>query len=53
VLSHKPLQTGALGQLQHRRQTGARHEVRVIELGGQAMTDSHLPDAILSWRIFP
>ncbi len=44
---------GPLGQPQHRRQTGARLEVRVIELGGEVMTHSHLTDALLRGRISP
>ncbi len=38
----------SLGQPNHRREDGARHEVRVIEHGGDVMTDSHPADALLS-----
>jgi len=31
VLGDEPLQTGSLHELQHRRQTRARHQVRIIE----------------------
>ena len=47
VLADQALQPGPLGQLQHRRQPGARHQVRVIEDGREAVTDSHLTDALL------
>jgi len=47
MLGDEPLQTGPLGQLQDRRQASARHQVRVIEDGRQAVTDSHPADALL------
>jgi len=47
VLGDEALQTGPFGQLQERRQAGARHQVRVIEDGRQAVTDSHPADALL------
>ena len=47
VFLDKLLQPGPLGQLQHRRQAGARRQVRVIEDGRQAVTDSHPADAVL------
>lgn len=37
------VQTRPFGRLQHRRQTRARHEVRIIEDGVEALADSHLP----------
>ena len=53
TLGHQILQAGAFGELQNRRETGARHEVRVVELGRGAMTHSHLPDALLKRSIDP
>ncbi len=47
MLGDEPLQTGPLGQLKDRRQASARHQVRVIEDGRQAVTDSHPADALL------
>ena len=47
VLVNQALQPSPLGQLQHRRQPGARHQVRVIKDGGEAVTDSHLAGALL------
>jgi len=47
MLGGEPLQTGPLGELQDRRQAGARHEVGVIEGGREAVTDSHPADALL------
>jgi hypothetical protein len=47
VVPDEPLQTRSLRELQHRCQAGARHEIRVIEHGGEVMTDSHLADALL------
>jgi hypothetical protein len=47
VLLDEPLEPSPPGQLQHWRQAGARHEVRVIERGGDVMTDSHPADALL------
>ena len=49
VLSDQALQTGAFGQLQHGREPGARHQVRVIEDGREAVAHSHLADALPLW----
>jgi hypothetical protein len=49
VLGHKILQARAFGKSQDRRETRARHQVRVIELDREAMAQSHLPDALLRW----
>jgi hypothetical protein len=40
VLADQGPQPRPLGQLQHRRQTRARHQVRIIELSSEAMTHS-------------
>jgi len=37
--------TSPLGQRQRRRRPGARHQVRVIEIGRNNITDPHLPGA--------
>jgi len=47
------LQTGAFSELPKRRQTGARHEVGLIEDHRGGVTDSHLPNAFLRGWIFP
>jgi hypothetical protein len=47
VLGDQTLQAGPFGQLQHRRQARARHQVRVIERGRDVVTDSHLAGALL------
>jgi len=40
------LQGRPFGELQHRRQARARHEVGIVELGREAVAHSHLPDAL-------
>ena len=47
VLGDQPLQPGPLSQPQHRRQPGARHQVRIVEDGREAVADSHPADALL------
>lgn len=47
VLTDQALKTGPFGELQDRCQTRARHEVQIIERGGDAMADSHPADALL------
>ena len=47
LLADQKVQAGPLGQLHHRREPGARHEVRVVEDGRDAVTDSHPADALL------
>jgi hypothetical protein len=49
MLADQVLQAGALGELQDRRETCARHEVGVIEDHGTDVTESHLPDALRLW----
>ncbi|GAC1440614.1 MAG: hypothetical protein NVS3B26_10300 [Mycobacteriales bacterium] len=49
VLADQTLQAGTFSQLQHRREPCARHEVRIIEDGIEAVADSHLPGALLVW----
>jgi len=44
VLTDQALQAGPFSELQDRRETGARHEVGIIERGGDAMADSHPTD---------
>ena len=51
IVPDQPLQAGPLSQCQHRRQAGARHQVRVIEHSSEAMAHSHLTDALLRGRI--
>ena len=46
VLADQAPQARPLGQLQHRHQTLAGHEVRIIELGSNAMTHSRPPYAL-------
>jgi hypothetical protein len=41
------VQARPFGQLQHRSETSARHEVRIIEDGVEAVADSHLAGAPL------
>ena len=48
MLADQRLQTSSLGELQHRRQPGARHQIRVGERGGEAVTDSPLADALFA-----
>src|SRR5205085_201214 len=50
VLADQPLQTRPLRHPPDRRQSRTRHEVRVIEDGREAMTDSHPADALLLGR---
>jgi len=47
VIGDELLKPGPLGQLQHGRQPGARHEVRIVDRGREPVTDSHLADALL------
>jgi len=42
-------QPGAISELQDRRQARARHEIRIIEDGCEAVAHSHLPGALLVW----
>jgi len=53
VVLDEVVQTGPSGQLQHRRQARARHEVRVIEDRLGLMTESHLPGALPLRRTDP
>jgi len=46
VLADRALQACPCGQPQDRRQVGARHEVRVVEHGRDAATDSDLAGAL-------
>jgi hypothetical protein len=46
MLADQAMQPGALGQRQHRRKTAVRHEVPVVEHRRDAVTDSHLLDAL-------
>ncbi len=45
VLGDELLQARPLCHLQHRRKTGARHEVRVIERGGGTLASRGCPSA--------
>jgi len=45
------LQTGPFGERQDRRETRARHQVRIVEDGCEAVAHSHLPDAPLCVEI--
>jgi len=47
LLADQALQPSPFGQVQDRCEPGARHEVRVIEDGGDSVRDSHLRDALL------
>jgi len=46
VLGDQQPEPGPLRELQNRRETGARHEVPIIEAGSEPMRNSHLPDAL-------
>ncbi len=46
VLGDQLVEPGPLGELQDRRETGARHDVGVIEDRGEAVGDSHPADAL-------
>jgi hypothetical protein len=46
MFGDQPLQPSAFGELQHRSQTSARHEVGVIEYCGDSVRDSHLRGAL-------
>lgn len=47
VLGDEPPETGSIRQPQNRRETRARHQVRIVEDGPEAMADSHPTDALL------
>jgi len=47
VLLDHVVQPGPFGELKHRRQTRARHEVGIIKDRGDTMADSHPTDALL------
>ena len=49
VLGDQVLQASAGGELQDRPEARARHEVGVIELGGEVLAYSHLPDVLRLW----
>ena len=47
MLIDQVVQPGPFGELEHRREANARHEVGIIEDRGDAMADSHPTDALL------
>ena len=47
LVGDQALQTGPFSQLQDRRQTSARHQIRVVKHGRDVVTASHLAAALL------
>ena len=47
LVADQALQTGPFSQLQARRQTSARHQIRVVKHGRDVGTDSYLAGALL------
>ena len=47
LVGDQALQTGPFSQLQDRRQTSARHQIRVVKHGRDVVTDSQLAGAFV------